>query len=59
LDISIWIPLISNEVTNSQRRSVTWQILHGFLQGFSLECSGFTPQMVLVVGTICFHKFSI
>jgi hypothetical protein len=23
LDISIWIPLISNEVTNSQRRSVT------------------------------------
>jgi hypothetical protein len=32
LDITpIWIPLISNEVTNSQKICMTWQILHGFL----------------------------
>jgi hypothetical protein len=36
-----------------------FEILHGFILGFSLQCFGFTPQMALAVGTTCFHKFSI
>jgi hypothetical protein len=56
LDISpTWNPLISNEVTKSQRS--VW--CDRFLQGFSPECSGFTPQMALAVGSKWFHEFSI
>jgi hypothetical protein len=56
LDISpIWIPFIRNEVTNSQKRSVLCEILHGF----SPKCSVFTPQMVLLVGTKWFTEFLI
>jgi hypothetical protein len=38
----IWISLIGNKVTNSQRSVMVWQILHGFLC-FSPKFSVFTP----------------
>jgi hypothetical protein len=34
------------------------QILRGFLSNFSSECSVFTPQMALALGTKLFQKFS-
>jgi hypothetical protein len=39
--------------------SMTWQILHGFLYGFSPECSVTTPHMALAVGIKNFTKLKI
>jgi hypothetical protein len=56
LDISpIWTPLLSNEVSNSQRRSVWRDRFSIFVHKF--QSWGLTPQMVLVVDIICLHKF--
>jgi hypothetical protein len=59
-DISpIWISLISNEVTNSQRRSVCDRFFMGFYKVLVLSVRFFTSQMAIAVGTKMFHKFCI
>jgi hypothetical protein len=58
LDISpIWISLISNEVTNSQRRSL-WRdrFFMGFCKVLVPSVQFFTPQMALAVSTKLFRK---
>jgi hypothetical protein len=49
----IWIPIISNEVNISHRRSV-WCDRCSFvsIRFFRVESHGFIPQVTLVVGTV-------
>jgi hypothetical protein len=48
--LPIWIPLISDEVTNSKRSLWHDRFFTSFIH-LSLECSNFAPHMALAVGT--------
>jgi hypothetical protein len=58
-DISpIWITLVRNEVLTHREDLYEVTDSPHLSINFSLECSGLTPQMALVVYITCLHTFS-